>query len=169
LDGELHATSSVGAGSTFTLTIPLRYGVEGTSPPLQLAPEKEEDPKSPPVERGDKSLVLAIDDDPDVIYLLQENLGEAGYQVVGALGGAEGVQKARELRPHAITLDIIMPHKDGWQVLHELKTDAATRDIPIIVLSIVDKKELGYHLGANDYLVKPLDSEAVLWMTTPTW
>jgi signal transduction histidine kinase/DNA-binding response OmpR family regulator len=162
LDGELHATSSVGAGSTFTLTIPLRYGVEGASPPLQLAPEKEEDPKSPPVERGDKSLVLAIDDDPDVIYLLQENLGEAGYQVVGALGGAEGVQKARELRPYAITLDIMMPHKDGWQVLHELKTDVATRDIPIIVLSIVDKKELGYHLGANDYLVKPLDSEAVL-------
>jgi CheY-like chemotaxis protein len=56
----------------------------------------------------------------------------------------------------------MMPNKDGWQVLHELKTDVATRDIPIIVLSIVDKKELGYHLGADDYLVKPLDSEAVL-------
>jgi CheY-like chemotaxis protein len=78
------------------------------------------------------------------------------------LGGSEGIQKARELRPFAITLDIMMPHKDGWQVLHELKTDAATRDIPIIVLSIVDKQELGYHLGADDYLVKPLDSEAVL-------
>jgi GAF domain-containing protein/DNA-binding response OmpR family regulator/anti-sigma regulatory factor (Ser/Thr protein kinase) len=162
LDGDLYATSSVGVGSTFTLTIPLRHGIEGGSPSLQLAPKKDEDLRLPPVERGDKSLVLAIDDDPDVIYLLQENLGEAGYQVVGALGGAEGVQKARELQPYAITLDIMMPHKDGWQVLHELKTDVATRDIPIIVLSIVDKKELGYHLGADDYLVKPLDSEAVL-------
>jgi CheY-like chemotaxis protein len=106
-------------------------------------------------------VVLAIDDDPDVIYLLQENLGEAGYQVVGALGGREGVQKARQLRPFAITLDILMPDKNGWQVLHDLKTDVKTRQIPIIVLSIVDKKDLGYRLGAADYLVKPLDSEAV--------
>jgi CheY-like chemotaxis protein len=97
-----------------------------------------------------------------VIYLLQETLSEEGYHVVGALGGAEGVRQARSLQPFAITLDIMMPNKDGWQVLHELKTDVRTRDIPIIVLSIVDKKALGYHLGADDYLVKPLDSEAVL-------
>jgi CheY-like chemotaxis protein len=97
-----------------------------------------------------------------VIYLLQENLGEAGYQVLGALDGDEGVQKAKEIGPFAITLDILMPNKDGWQVLHELKTDETTRDIPVIVLSIVDKRAFGYQLGATDYLVKPLDSEAVL-------
>jgi signal transduction histidine kinase len=78
LDGDLGATSSVGVGSTFTLTIPLRYGVEGTLPPLQLAPKKEEDLESPPLERGDKSLVLAIDDDPDVIYLLRGGLPGSG-------------------------------------------------------------------------------------------
>ena len=106
--------------------------------------------------------MLAIDDDPNVVYLLQENLAEAGYQVIGAASGAEGLQKARDLRPFAITLDILMPHKDGWQMLHELKTAVATRDIPIIVLSIVDQKDLGYRLGAFDYLLKPFDREAIL-------
>jgi CheY-like chemotaxis protein len=115
-----------------------------------------------PASGTEKPLVLAIDDDPDVIYMLQEHLGEAGYQVVGALGGEQGLQKARELRPFAITLDILMPRVDGWQVLHELKTDAATRDIPVIVLTIVDNKDLGYRLGAIDYLVKPFDEETVL-------
>lgn len=107
-------------------------------------------------------MVLVIDDDPDVIYLLRENLTEAGYRVVGALSGEEGLQKARELHPFAITLDILMPQKDGWQILHELKADSVTRDIPIIVLSIVDNKELGYRLGAFDYLLKPFDREAIL-------
>jgi signal transduction histidine kinase/DNA-binding response OmpR family regulator len=176
LGGELTATSTVGAGSTFTLTIPLRYEAEGAATPLTLPPIREERPEYPPSGKGEsleppplsgdaaegESLILAIDDDPDVIYLLQETLSEEGYHVVGALGGAEGVRQARSLQPFAITLDIMMPNKDGWQVLHELKTDVRTRDIPIIVLSIVDKKALGYHLGADDYLVKPLDSEAVL-------
>ena len=82
--------------------------------------------------------------------------------MVGATSGEEGLQQARALRPFAITLDILMPHKDGWQLLHELKADAATRDIPIIVLSIVDNKALGYQLGAFDYLLKPFDREAIL-------
>jgi GAF domain-containing protein/CheY-like chemotaxis protein/anti-sigma regulatory factor (Ser/Thr protein kinase) len=164
LGGDLTASSTEGVGSTFTLTIPLHYGVEETSGCLQLPRSNEASPVSPSHLEETKPVVLAIDDDPDVIYLLQENLGEAGYQVVGALGGGEGVKKARQLRPFAITLDILMPDKDGWQVLHDLKTDAKTRHIPIIVLSIVDKKDLGYRLGAADYLVKPLDIEAVKGM-----
>src|SRR5262249_3923557 len=122
------------------------------------APPREE----PATQSGNGKVVLAIDDDPNVLYLLQENLAEAGYQVIGAASGAEGVQKARQLRPFAITLDILMPHKDGWQVLHELKPDVATRDIPIIVLSIVDQKDLGYRLGASDYLLKPFDRDTIL-------
>jgi CheY-like chemotaxis protein len=74
----------------------------------------------------------------------------------------DGIRKARELKPFAITLDIMMPHKDGWEVLHELKADPATKDIPIIVVSIVDNKELGYRLGAFDYLLKPFDREAIV-------
>jgi CheY-like chemotaxis protein len=97
-----------------------------------------------------------------VIYLLQENLGEAGYRVVGVTNGDEGLRKARELKPFAITLDILMSPKDGWQILHELKADEVTRDIPVVVLSIVDNQELGYRLGASDYLMKPFDREAIL-------
>jgi CheY-like chemotaxis protein len=110
----------------------------------------------------DSPAVLVIDDDPDVIELLRENLAEAGYRVVGARDGDEGVGKAREIRPDSIVLDIVMPRKDGWQVLHELKADPATRDIPIVLLSVVDQRSLGYRLGAADYLVKPFEREALL-------
>jgi CheY-like chemotaxis protein len=95
-------------------------------------------------------VVLAIDDDPDVIYLLQENLAEAGYRVVGATSGVEGLRQAREIHPLAITLDILMPHRDGWQVLHELKSDPQTRAIPVVLVSIVDNQALGFRLGAAD-------------------
>jgi signal transduction histidine kinase/CheY-like chemotaxis protein len=158
LGGDISVQSTFGVGSTFTAIIPLRYkavhpAVAGATAPLTAAPA---------VQPEANRIVLAIDDDPDVIYLLQENLAEAGYRVLGAGGSEEGLQKARALRPFAITLDILMPHKDGWQTLHELKADPVTRDIPVIVLSIVDNKDLGYRLGAFDYLLKPFDREAIL-------
>jgi CheY-like chemotaxis protein len=138
--------------------LPLQYGTTPQATQTGVVSSQEE-PHAPP--EADK-IILAIDDDPDVLYLLGENLAEAGYRVVGALTGVEGLQKARELRPFAITLDILMPNKDGWQILYELKADPATRDIPIIVLSIVDNKDLGYRLGASDYLLKPFDRETIL-------
>ncbi len=107
-------------------------------------------------------LILAIDDDVDAVYLLQENLVGSGYHVVGLHDSRDAVRMASELMPMAITLDIVMPGKDGWQVLHDLKQDPGTRDIPVILVSIVDKKALGYRLGAADYLVKPLDRDALL-------
>ena len=82
--------------------------------------------------------------------------------MIGALSADEGIQKAREIKPYAITLDILMPKKDGWEVLNCLKADPATRDIPIIVISNIDNKGLGFSLGAFDYLVKPLEKEAIL-------
>jgi signal transduction histidine kinase/DNA-binding response OmpR family regulator len=158
LGGDITVTSTVGAGSTFTLAVPLVY--QRIHPPaVRDVPEPAAEERGNRPENG--KVVLAIDDDPDVIYLLRENLAEAGYRVVGALNGAEGLHKARELRPFAITLDIMMPHKDGWEVLHELKADPATKNIPIIVVSIVDNKDLGYRLGAFDYLLKPFDRDAI--------
>jgi signal transduction histidine kinase/DNA-binding response OmpR family regulator len=158
MGGEITVRSTIEAGSTFTVTLPMHYGV---GQPLERAPAalaSTERSGQPGVDK----LVLAIDDDANVLYLLQENLAESGYHVVGAVSGEEGLRKARELNPFAITLDILMPHKDGWQVLHELKADVATHHIPIIVLSIVDQKDLGYRLGAFDYLVKPFDRNAIL-------
>jgi signal transduction histidine kinase/DNA-binding response OmpR family regulator len=158
LGGDITVKSTLGVGSTFTLTIPLRYDAALAATRGTVAPPREE----PAAVREAGKVVLAIDDDPDVIYLLRENLTEAGYRVVGAMSGEEGLQKAREFRPFAITLDILMPHKDGWEILRQLKVDTATQDIPIIVLSIVDNKQLGYMLGAFDYLLKPFDREAIL-------
>ena len=148
-----------GAGSIFTVTIPISYGA-GRLETSHADAVSDDTVAAETVQR--ERIVLVIDDDPNAIYLLRENLAEAGYRVIGAVSADEGRQKAREFRPFAITLDILMPQQDGWQMLHELKNDASMRDIPIIVLSVVDNKELAYRLGAFDCLVKPIDRDQML-------
>jgi CheY-like chemotaxis protein len=112
-------------------------------------------------EDATQKTVLAIDDNPDAIDIIRKSLGKS-YKIVGLLSGEKAVEKAVETRPVAITLDIMMPKKDGWQVLRELKSTPETRDIPVIVLSIVDNKKLGFSLGAAEYMVKPLDKNFLL-------
>lgn len=100
-----------------------------------------------------------IDDDPNVRDLTTRTLGKEGYRVEGARDGKEGLAKARELCPAVITLDVMMPGLDGWEVLAALKEDSRTSGIPVIMLTIVDEQQIGFSLGADDYLTKPVDWE----------
>lgn len=111
-------------------------------------------------EAGQK-IILSIDDNPEAIDIICKYLGDE-YKVVGLLGGEEAVEKVKQIQPMAITLDVMMPKKDGWQVLRELKNDPDTQDIPVIILSIVDDQRMGFSLGAAEYILKPVEKEVLL-------
>ncbi len=108
-----------------------------------------------------KKTILAIDDNPEAIDIMRKYLGE-DYNVVGLLNSDKAVEKAKEIKPLAITLDILMPKKDGWQVLRELKNTPEIQDIPVIILSIVEDKKLGFSLGAAEYILKPVEKEVLI-------
>jgi len=106
--------------------------------------------------------VLVVEDDAHAYELISMALASAGYLSVRARHGEEALRLARESRPIAITLDLVLPGVDGWEVLKTLKADAATRDIPVVIISRVDERDLGVALGADDYFVKPVDRDRLL-------
>jgi CheY-like chemotaxis protein len=109
-----------------------------------------------------KKVVLAIDDDPQVISLYERYLNPQGYYVVPLTEPAEARERILELKPYAVTLDIMMPGTDGWTVLTKLKADPETRDYPVIICSIMEQTDKGFSLGAADYLVKPILEEDIV-------
>jgi signal transduction histidine kinase/DNA-binding response OmpR family regulator len=117
--------------------------------------------KPPELEGASQKVVLAIDDNPDGIDIIRKYLGRE-YSVIGLLSGEKAVEKAKASNPVAITLDILMPEMDGWQVLRDLKRTPETQDIPVIIVSILDDKRLGFSLGAAEYIVKPVEKEVLL-------
>ena len=151
MGGAVTVESVVGQGSTFTIRLP----AEVADPKAIPAPRTEVLPAS--ALPAGAPTVLVIDDDPTVHDLMQRFLSKEGVHVVTATGGEEGLRLAKTLRPAAITLDVLMPGMDGWAVLTALQADPALVDIPVIMLTIVDDKTMGYTLGASDYLTKPID------------
>ncbi len=151
MGGDLAVRSEEGLGSTFTLRLPRQ-----AAPFVPSGLETREAPGEAPGRRG---TVLIIDDDPTARDLLKRVLVREGFSPETAASGEEGLRRARELQPAAITLDVMMPHMDGWSVLSALKADPLTSNIPVILLTIVDNRNLGYSLGASDYLTKPVDRE----------
>lgn len=111
---------------------------------------------------GDEPLILVIEDDKRASEILIHILIEAGYRVVPAYAGIEALAIAQKLKPLIITLDIMLPSMDGWEVLRYLKDDSETNDIPVIIISMVDEKEIGFVLGAVDYFIKPVQKDVLI-------
>jgi signal transduction histidine kinase/CheY-like chemotaxis protein len=160
-DGRMEIVSAVGQGSTFTLVLPALDGQQAGGfeviPPGAAAAAVEAVEAA--ITTGD---VLVIEDDPSAVRLLREYLEAAGYRVRVAATGETGLASVSERRPAAIILDVLLPGIDGWEVLRRLKAEDSTRDIPVIIVTVVEEREVGLALGAADYLVKPIDREALL-------
>jgi signal transduction histidine kinase/DNA-binding response OmpR family regulator len=153
MGGDITAESAMGQGSTFTVRLP----AEVVDPKAAATPRAEATAAS--ALPAGAPTVLVIDDDPTVHDLMQRFLQKEGWRIQAAISGEEGLRLAKTLHPAVITLDVMMPGMDGWAVLTVLKTDPDVADIPVIMLTIVDDKHMGYALGVADYLTKPIDWE----------
>jgi CheY-like chemotaxis protein/anti-sigma regulatory factor (Ser/Thr protein kinase) len=151
--GKIEVRSEVGSGTTFTIHLPLVH-------------EEHAVPDRPRAvtagTAGRPGGILVIEDEPGAARLLRTYLEDAGYSVELAATGEAGLEAAHNFAPQAIVLDVLLPGIDGWEVLRRLKRDPAVRDIPVVIVTVVDEQEVGLDLGAVDYFVKPIDRELLL-------
>lgn len=153
--GSLFVVSEYGEGSTFIARIPLMVQVENEA-------EKVFKRISETATSGRQKRVLIVEDKPHARTLLHTYLTESGYVVEIATNGVEALEKAKLWKPDVITLDILLPVKDGWQVLRELKDHPLCKEIPVIIISMVDERNVGFGLGAVEYFVKPVQKEELI-------
>jgi PAS domain S-box-containing protein len=150
MGGDISVESTPGKGSIFSIRLPVESGASDEITTRRLQPV--------PVARAehDSNTILVIDDDPTVREMMRRYLQQEGFRVVSAADGEEGLRIAARIVPSVITLDVVMPERDGWDVLRSLKSDPRLSAIPVVMLSIIDEKNKGYALGASDYIVKPV-------------
>ena len=160
MGGDLSVQSRLGEGSTFTVSVPVR--VDALEAARRSATEGQDVAASGRASRMPGARpVLVIDDDAAARELLRRTLEAQGFTVATADSGEAGLGVARQLQPIAITLDVMLPGLDGWQVLREIKADPALMDIPVIMISILEEKGRAFSLGAAEYLTKPVDRAAL--------
>jgi len=160
LGGDMIVTSQPGEGSTFSIRLPAE--LPGAEVPQEEPPQANTDvvqPSDDVQQVAPGSTILVIDDDADACEIIRRFLEKDGFNIVTACSGEQGLSLAHEIRPAAITLDVMMPDMDGWSVLRVLKADPELRTIPVIMLTMIDERTRGYSLGAVDYLTKPVDRE----------
>ena len=148
--GELCLESQVGEGSCFYFSLPL------------VVSEARASREKPALASGGMQRVLVIEDDPVTAHLLRSQLVSAGYEVMVCDQPQNALELAAQFQPSAITLDVVMKPKNGWEVLSQLKQDVRTARIPLIVVSMIDQPGMGALLGADEYLVKPVDKTTLL-------
>ena len=173
LGGKLELQSIPDQGSTFTIYLPIRaralrieqqdtrlnsgaLSIQGKSPTTNVIETLEEENEQ------DQRLVLAIDDNPDVLSLINNALENSQYKVVGINDSTKAVEMIQRLQPVAVTLDVMMPEVNGWQILHQLRANPATSTIPVIMLTVLEDRSAAHVLGADEYLVKPVERDSLL-------
>ncbi len=167
MGGEITVESEHGVGSTFSVRLPFGEQATGLSRPSSTA---EDDAAAAPAAHTTAATpgaptdtrVLVVDDDGDVHNLMRRFLTPRGYHVESAYDGDQGLELARSFHPHVITLDVMMPERDGWSVLTALKADADLARIPVVMISMINDDNIGYALGASEYLVKPIGRDRLM-------
>jgi CheY-like chemotaxis protein len=151
LGGDVTVTSRPNEGSIFVLSLPARMTAV-QAPSTDIAPTGS----------ATRATVLIVDDDPAAQHIIGAHLARDGYRLLFAASAPEALTMAREHRPDAITLDVMMPQVDGWTMLHTLKADPELASIPVILVTANQDRSLGFELGAIAFLTKPVDREALL-------
>jgi len=161
MGGSVRVESEQGKGSAFIVTLPLTVRdlpPEGSEAPPEASttPDDQHDPAT------GRRLVLVIDDDPYVHDMLRRTLPRESYDLAVATAGEAGLTRARELKPDAILLDIVLPGLDGWSVLAEIRKDPALAAIPVLILTILDQADRARATEADGFFTKPIDRERLL-------
>ncbi|MBW2422223.1 MAG: response regulator, partial [Deltaproteobacteria bacterium] len=161
MGGDVRVASEVGRGSSFTIELPAEVSAGEAAEEAADGGEQADRRSEAEIELRAEMLpepgsaILVIDDDDDARDLLRRTLEEAGYTIVTASRGDQGLALARRMRPLLITLDVMMPEMDGWEVLRDLKSDPELEAIPVVVITVVSEEAIGYELGAVECLRKP--------------